>query len=414
MGPNGKQYIVALAIYPVTVSILLATLFYCLAHWRPLCGSNNFSASETEETLDALSSLGGFGSLAKQLKDQPRELLFASVVAVISFLISVILITFCLLCLYRYGLTRFIRYWLMLSTTVVLSLTGSTLLVKVFQFLCIPLDWISLWFMMWNFSIGGVVAVFYYAPLWLRHLYLILMSSLLSWLFRDFPSFVVGILLVGLAIWDIYAVLSPRGPLRDMVESVYEHREETEFPSLVYDTCPYDYDCIREVEQMKRDQSAVWNSSPSTVTNQPEEDSVIDTNASRMEEYHTVVVDDGNVGATASFSGTSTNAHIENNWAESEDSTTHESHKYIKVGLGDFVFYCVLVAKSSDSNILTWFFCLCSVLVGFYWTLVLLLGYRKALPALPISICLGLISFWISTFATYPFSNHFASTFLLL
>ncbi|GJD11828.1 Presenilin-A [Galdieria sulphuraria] len=241
---HGKSHFVSLAIYPVIISILFATIFFCLARWQPICGTNNFSNAETEETVDALSSFGGLGTLAKQLKDHPRELLFASLIAVISFLMSVILITFTLLCLYRYGWIQFIRYWLTFSTAMVLSLTGGTLLIKLCQILCFRLDWLSLCFMMWNFSIGGVFAIFYYAPKWLQHFYLILMASLLSWLFRDFPSVVVGILLAGLAIWDIYAVLSPHGPLRDMIELASERERSIEFPSLVYDTCPYDIDVI--------------------------------------------------------------------------------------------------------------------------------------------------------------------------
>jgi len=392
MRHDGKQYLLTLAIYPVLISILLATLWFSFVQWEPICGSSNFSSAETEETLEALSSFGGFGNLAKQLKDQPRELLFASLVAVISFLVSVILITFALLCLYRHGLEQFIRYWMTVSTAVVLCLIGGTLLIRLCQFLCIPLDWLSICFMTWNFSVGGVVAIFYYAPRWMYHGYLIVMASLLSWLFRDFPRLVVGLLLAGLATWDIYAVLSPRGPLRDMVEIAHERGGQgTEFPSLVYDTCPFDMHCIRQIEQREHFDSSRRNSSP--FSEQPEE---------------TCLIEEGSYPCAPG-----SNATREENTVENESGTV-ANNRYIKIGLGDFVFYCLLVAKSSESNMLTWFFCLCSVIVGFFWTLVLLLGYRKALPALPISIFLGLLAYWISMLVTYPFSKHFISTTLFL
>ncbi|GJQ10431.1 hypothetical protein GpartN1_g4487.t1 [Galdieria partita] len=413
---HGKPQLLSLAIYPVIVSILFATLFYCLARWEPICGVNNFSNAETEDTLDSLSSFGGMSSLAKQLKDHPQELLFASLVAVGSFLVSVIIITFTLLCLYRHGWIQFIRYWLTFSTAIVFCLTGGTLLIKLCQFLCLRLDWLSLSFMMWNFSIGGVFVIFYHAPRWLQHLYLILMASLLSWLFRDFPNIVIGTLLAGLAIWDIYAVLSPRGPLRDMVELVSERGERTEFPALVYDTCPYDIDCIYAIEQLEQYHSSSILDCPScSIANDQSELSSGEQNSTRAnmeQEQSSPWLDESIVTLSSSLlqSGTGCNATLQN----SAEADNNNNNGYIKIGLGDFVFYCVLVAKSSESNILTWFFCLCSVIVGFCWTLVLLLGYRKALPALPISICLGLIAYWISILALYPFSNHFVSKLLLL
>ena len=62
----------------------------------------------------------------------------------------------------------------------------------------------------------------------------------------------------------------------------------------------------------------------------------------------------------------------------------------IKLGLGDFIFY--------------------SVLVGLGATLLLLAVYQKALPALPISIALGMAFYFITRFVLEPFTTSMSTS----
>ena len=99
----------------------------------------------------------------------------------------------------------------------------------------------------------------------------------------------------------------------------------------------------------------------------------------------------------------------------------------MKLGLGDFVFYSVLVSRagtslpssfphpfskhlylSMDPALFDWVTTvtvMVSVLTGLNMTIFLLIFWQKALPALPISIAFGLLFYFISSITLVPFLN---------
>jgi presenilin 1 len=74
---------------------------------------------------------------------------------------------------------------------------------------------------------------------------------------------------------------------------------------------------------------------------------------------------------------------------DSEYEEYDEDEGAIKLGLGDFIFYSVLVSKAALYSLTTAVICTIIIIAGLGVTLLLLSVYKMALPALPVSIFFG-------------------------
>jgi len=214
--------------------------------------------------------------------------------------------------------------------------------------------------------VAGVVSVFYAAHIKVNQAYLILISGLLAVLFSLMPDWTTFAILAVVAVYDLFAVLCPRGPLKVLVETAQQRQEP--IPALLYNASVFIMmtqgpDQIKEKDDKKENKDEI---------------KVLET---KTEDRSAVPVAKSN---------------------DDDDEDIPKRHG-IKLGLGDFVFYSVLIGRAALFDMIAVFTCFVGIVTGLFCTLILLAIWRKALPALPISIGLGIIFFILTKYLLLPF-----------
>jgi hypothetical protein len=85
-----------------------------------------------------------------------------------------------------------------------------------------------------------------------------------------------------------------------------------------------------------------------------------------------------------------------------KDDSDQKERGSIRLGLGDFIFYSILVSKAALYSFTTFAACVPAILIGLALTLGILSYHGKALPALPISIFLGVTFYFITRYFVQP------------
>ena len=145
--------------------------------------------------------------------------------------------TFGIFFLFKHNCTKVIWAYMGFSGLLIFGMLGAIVGMEVLQALNIPIDLLTFFFCVWNFSIVGVLVVFFWpAPLLVKQSYLVNLGAVVAFYFTRIPEWTTWVLLVAMAIYDLFAVLTPGGPLRVLVELAQERNEA--HTALVYEARP--------------------------------------------------------------------------------------------------------------------------------------------------------------------------------
>ncbi|KAI0231726.1 Presenilin-1 [Lamellibrachia satsuma] len=323
--------------------------------------------------------------------DDPVVKIGESIANALILLCIIICATLLLLCLYIYEFYKVLQCWMLFTTFLMLFFFAFLYLQELLKAYNVPLDYITALLLLWNFGVIGMMCIHWRGPLLVQQMYMIAISALVSLMFiKHLPDWTTWTVLIIVAIWDLIAVLCPMGPLKMLVETAHE-RDQQIFPALIYSS------------------TMLWNA---IMADAPGEKTVV-TRPSP------VVISEAQSVSGSAITGIpaltlqpptqpldATVIEYEKRKAQARRKS-YEKGDGVQLGLGDFIFYSMLVGKASahgDWN--TTLACFVAILIGLAITLLMLIVVKKALPALPVSICFGIIFYFCTSIFVKPFMDQ--------
>lgn len=292
---------------------------------------------------------------------------------------------------------------------------GGEIVLFLIQDFNVPIDCITFALVLFNFTVVGVSAVFLSKmPIFLTQAYLVVIGVLVAYWFTLLPEWTTWVLLVAMALYDLAAVLLPGGPLRLLVELAISRDED--IPALVYEARPVIHnDSVpgggvvqRRVWRERNNVGSEGNGNANSGTNTSDLNvgTFLGIGSGRSE---TNLVDageglvsreDSQLTAPLIERRINIHMHLQEDTASTENLALEgiglASSGAIKLGLGDFIFYSVLVGRAAMYDFMTVYACYLAIVAGLGVTLVLLAFYQKALPALPVSVMLGVLFYLLT------------------
>ena len=335
--------------------------------------------------------------------DSTRTKVIGSVENAFVFVLFVTAATFGLYVLFKHRCGPVIWAYMAFSGCSIFGVLGATMALEILRRYEIRVDVISFAFYTWNVTVVGVLSVFLWpGSLRVKQTFLVLISVIVAYYFvTQIAEWTTWTMLVFMAIYDLYAVLTPNGPLRKIVE-LSQEREEA-IPALVYEarggSGVGDVGRRRrrtkssgDEQQQKGDDGASLDGDlePLDGDLEPENDEV--------GERTSLLGGKGSKKETASIL-----ERFGDDDDDDDDDDKRDLPDGIKLGLGDFIFYSVLVGRSAMQSLFCAVFCYVAVISGLIITLAGLAVHKAALPALPVSIALGVVTFVSIKFLVEPF-----------
>lgn len=343
-----------------------------------------------------------------------------------------------------------------------LGTMGGAIFLSIIQHFSIPVDSITCFLLLFNFTILGTLSVFSGGmPIVLRQCYMVVMGIVVAAWFTKLPEWTTWFILVALALYDLVAVLAPGGPLKLLVELASTRDEE--LPAMVYEARPivsghqgrnrgsslralvggggggvsdsgsvelqavrnhdanqhgrenshnldYNAVAVRDIDNVDGNGNGNRDSvDRSPLVGNPREGHFASSVSS---EHSTAVGIRGSIESRETVADEEMSPLVElMGWGDNREESrgleetynVDSSNRGIKLGLGDFIFYSVLVGRAAMYDLMTVYACYLAIISGLGCTLILLSVYNRALPALPISIMLGVVFYFLTRLLMEPF-----------
>ncbi|KAL1548803.1 presenilin-like protein [Salvia divinorum] len=424
----GQEIIGVMA--PVSVCMLLVVLLVYTVY--------NPSSAASATTIRTAANLVYMESPT----DSTVQKLEGAILNAVVFVVIITLVTFLLVLLYYYRFNNFLLYYTRFSVFMIFSAMGSSILISIVQRFNIPIDAATFYILLFNFTILGTISVFSDGiPIIVKQSTMVVLGIIVAAWFSRLPEWTTWIVLVALALYDLAAVLAPGGPLKLLVELASSRDEE--LPALVYECRPnVGRNSGARVSNLGFFVAAgVGMSSDSNSSNSDNrngsvelqnllrngdrgtameilegEDLVIPideddrTSGSEIEEMREeagemapLMGDGDSIERGSSNSGRVDNTRFSRRTEREGIEMEDFNPRGIKLGMGDFIFYSVLVGRAAMYDLMTVYACYLAIISGLGCTLILLAVCRQALPALPISITLGVIFYFLTRLFMEPF-----------
>ncbi|CAH9127509.1 unnamed protein product [Cuscuta epithymum] len=344
--------------------------------------------------------------------DSTSQKLEGALLNALVFVILLVVVTFLLVALYYFRFTNFIKHYVRLSVFFVLTSMGGSIFLSIIQHFNIPIDVITCALLLFNFSILGVISVFSQGvPILLNQMYMVSVGIIVAVWFTKLPEWTTWVCLVMLALYDLVAVLAPGGPLKILVELSSSRNEE--LPALIYESRPSEQRSRRgsgvglllagvsdiELQTISGNTNVTIGDDENIDVRSPHSAVNIQNECEEITEETSPLMTSGN----SLTEGHDESTEVRELERQSEEEEEGERERGIRLGLGDFIFYSVLLGRAAMFDLLTVYACYLAIISGLGCTLILLAVCRHALPALPISIALGVMFYFLTRLLLEPF-----------
>ncbi|KNA11170.1 hypothetical protein SOVF_137800 [Spinacia oleracea] len=388
---------------PVSICMLLVVLLVSI-----LSPSSSFPSSPSTPIITAANLV-----YSENPSDSTTQKLEGALLNAAVFIVLISVVTFVLVLLYYYNFTNFLKHYMRLSAFLILTTMGGAIFLSLISHFSLPFDALTCFLSLFNFSALGVVSVFGRGvPIIITQTYTVILGIITAAWFTQLPEWTTWVLLVALAVYDLVAVLAPGGPLKILVE--LSQSRDDDLPALVYEARPTvsasngggrRHGDLGLLVGGVSDNSSVelQNLSRNVGNRSNEEESTVEDVRERMrnegETIPLVAENSSEIGVIDE----ERSSLMEMVTRDGGDGNEEGTSAGIKLGLGDFVFYSVLVGRAAMYDLMTVYACYLAIISGLACTLILLSVCRRALPALPISIALGVIFYFLTRLLMEPF-----------